>query len=89
MRPDFVGTLEGVSGMMREMNEQGGAMRDALVWRWGWNESWGEYVCHGRRLSDLRIDLGHIFSSPEDRPGDCVGDAYLSVKEASDANTTD
>ena len=78
IRPDFVGTLEGVAGLMRELGSE---------WDWGW-DSMKRWCCwHGfdYRFADL------VFFSPADCPGDCVGDAWLSVfgKENVDANTTD
>ncbi|HUV93894.1 MAG TPA: hypothetical protein VMX14_03570 [Anaerolineae bacterium] len=80
MRPDYVGTLEGVAGLMRELGHH---------WKWGWNGF--EWVCF-RELSydpDDPYDPDEWFRSPDDRPGYCIGDAWMSVfgNEATDGNT--
>lgn len=78
MRPDFVGTLEGMSGMLWELGEEWTLHPDPpnrwLLWR-------DEFV----------YGIVQTFDSPREKLGDCVGDAYMSVfgKEAIDAKTTD
>ena len=66
MRPDFVGTLEGVAGMLKELGPE---------WDWGWTGI--EYDCS----RGLNCGPDEYFCSPEDRPGDCVGEAWLSIFE--------
>lgn len=85
--PDFTSTLSGVAGMLRELHG----------WMWYWirlddarpgspmhkrimEYGIGAFVC--RR--GLQVDF---FLSPLERPGDCVGEAYMSVfgKEAVNA----
>ena len=101
IRPDFVGTLEGLAGLMRELNQK---TFPHCYWTWGydpnpdWFPGWNRYVdegCVGQELGRYYVERGTQntsvinFESPPDRPGDCVGEAYLSVKEAADASTTD
>lgn len=62
--PDFTGTLKGLAGMLRELGGH---------WVWGWGAD--ELVCS--RGENCGSD--EYFCSPPDRPGDCVGDAYMSV----------
>jgi len=77
MVPDFVGTLEGVSGMLRELHEAGRRCS------WSYNIHTHKYIC----IEDTEFfDDDVIAESPEDHPGDCVGDAWLSVKEAADGS---
>lgn len=65
-RLDFTGTVEGLAGMMRELGGH---------WVWGW--SGRGFVCsRGENCSS-----DEYFCSPPDRPGDCVGEAWLSVFE--------
>jgi len=84
--PDFVGTLGGVAGMMRELNEA--AKPD---W-WDWAYFAGDSELLRKRYYVVRrtptYEVLAVFKSPSDRPGDCVGDAWLSVfeKEAADAS---
>lgn len=85
--PDFTGTLEGVAGMLRELNEKA----YPNTWAWTYEARWpGETLseCYAMTLIE---PWGHgttDFVSPVDRPGDCVGDAYMSVfgKEETDAD---
>ena len=87
MHPDFVGTLEGVAGMLSELNSLRGQ-----CWVWIVNPEGGtgtQYTIENP-ASCFRIDATAPlypprFDSPRDRPGDCVGEAYLSMKEAVDA----
>ncbi|GAG21120.1 unnamed protein product [marine sediment metagenome] len=71
MHPDFTGTLEGVAGMMREMGQAWGLHFIEDIDKWC-------YYDH--------VGPGGLFYSDVDRPGDCVGEAWLSVlgKEAGD-----
>ena len=88
--PNFVGTLEGVAGLMRELQEEQDRKNEArlyrtdarLIWSWTYLPDKKEYLCI------LENEVGYeyeAFVSPSDRPGDCVGNAYLSMKEAADA----
>jgi len=70
--PDFTGTLEGMAGLMREIMEEG----QHLVW----TPQVDGYMC-----ADADWPRLLCWFSGLDRPGDCVGEAYLSVKEAGDA----
>ena len=89
MRPDFVGTLEGVSGMLRELNEHAKAHGQHWVWSYD-DDAWPNhdydrcYYCAKQGLSIHKSQPLPVFLSPDDRPGNCVGDAYLSAfgKEA-------
>ena len=79
IRPDYVGTLGGVAWMMRGLNEAGRRCS------WSYNIHTYKYVC----IEDTEFfDDDLIAESPDDRPGDCVGDAWLSMfgKEAADAS---
>ena len=85
--PDYVGTLEGMAGLMRELNEKA----YPSYWEWGYcpvNERglYAHYYIQRRASNGRRVAK---FESPADRSGDCVGDAWLSVfeKEAVDAST--
>jgi len=90
LRPDFTGTLEGVSGMLRELNARAGYRQ---YWVWGVNTKGlidaprDAYYCarHGTASHNMYLES---FWSPPDCPGDCVGEAYMSVlgKEAADAS---
>lgn len=76
-RPNFVGTLEGLAGMLRELYEH-----DSL-WEIGFitiND--GLQCCLYRKDGSDRY-----YWAPWSRLGDCVGEAYLSVfgKEIADA----
>ena len=76
-RLDWTGTLEGVSGMLRELHEAGRRCS------WSYNIHTHKYIC----IEDTEFfDDDVIAESPEDHPGDCVGDAWLSVKEAADGS---
>ena len=88
--PDFTGTLEGVAGMMRELRHW------HLSWvtldaTWHMLPVWRERVArHGagawvcKRYRDGIGVADDFFASAFERPGDCVGEARLSVfgKEA-------
>lgn len=82
LRPDFTGTLEGVAGMLWELGN------------WEWLPTTKErawYLPRRDEITENWICMPHqrdrpMFISGLDRPGDCVGDAYLSMKEAADAN---
>ena len=91
MLPDFASTLKGVAGMMRELIRHAKAHDE--YWVWGYDDdAWPNhdydrcYYCAKQGLSIHKSQPLPVFLSPEDRPGHCVGDAYLSVfgKEATD-----
>ena len=73
---NFTGTLEGMAGMMRELNER--AVKAGNLWDWQWHP-WQR--CYRIRL--IEIATGQLihrgFDSRDDHPGDCVGEAYISV----------
>ena len=73
IRPDFVGTLEGVSGMLRELYEATDKVLEVLLMPF--NDG---FQC----VVDMAEGPPRYFWSPWERFGDCVGDAYLSMKEA-------
>ncbi len=88
--PDFTNTLEGVAGMMWELNEHQKTNPLPFLanyrWSWKWVPEESAYLCK-------KADGGGSWEyplcySPKDRPGDCVGDAYMSVfgKEADDGD---
>lgn len=85
--PDYVGTLEGVAGLMRELQARRKPMSQ---WAWYWNE-WKQrfVILHAawrHRLFGRQVHA--VFYSDIDHPGDCVGEAYLSIfEEAADAST--
>ena len=91
MRPDFTGTLEGATGMLRELQEAQHRKKKALRrrpdvylhWSWRYVPQEKVYDCDLRNQSGYRH---RVFESPVDRPGHCVGEAYMSVfgKEADD-----
>jgi len=74
---DWVGTLEGVAELMRELD---GNVVGNQSWIWRFNKQAGHppgaYCCE-------RHDYGYLdgFLSNSDRPGDCIALAWLSVKE--------
>lgn len=84
IRPDFTGTLEGLAGMMRELQEDQHRKEKALLrrpdvylhWSWRYVPQEKVYACDLRNQSGYRH---RTFDSPDDRPGDCVGEAYMSV----------
>ena len=83
--PDFVGTLEGVSGMLWELgNWEWLPMTKERAW-WLPQSIQDQITEHFICLPHQRIQP--IFISPVDRPGDCVGEAWLSMKEVVDAST--
>ena len=84
--PDYVGTLEGVAGMMRELQAR---RRPMSQWAWYWNDRKQRFEMRyaAWRRSLFRRQVLAVFHSPSDRPGDCVGDAYLAMKEGADAST--
>lgn len=83
--PDYVGTLEGVAGMLRELNELRDQSGDRRWFWWSYSPYLNEYQC-GTELFRLFPILAR---SNKDRPGDCVGDAWLSEhgKEVVDASS--
>ena len=64
--PDWVGTLAGCAEMMRQLGSN---------WRWAFIEDIRKWVCYDN------VGPFGVFYSPKNRPGDCIGDAYLSVFE--------
>ena len=89
--PDYVGTLKGMAGMMQELNEHAKAY--GQYWWWGQNSyrlvdaPRDSFICVRHGLVAHTLFLVPWFWSDPKRPGDCVGDAYLSVKKAVDAST--
>lgn len=91
IRPDFTGTLEGVSGMLRELQEKQYRKERALPhppdvrlhWSWRYLPQEKVYRC---TLKNQGCGRYILFESPEDRPGDCVGKAYMSVFGKEEAN---
>jgi len=71
--PDFVGTLEGVSGMLRELYEATDRVLEVLLMPF--NDG---VQC----ILDTVSSGERYFWAPWERWGDCVGDAWLIVKEA-------
>ena len=69
--PNYISTLEGVAGLMRELGPD-----------WAWHHHFDSWTCFELSLRPTALR----FRSPDDRPGDCVGEAYVSVfgKEADD-----
>jgi len=61
-----VGTLEGVTGLMQEMMEEG--------FHPVWTPQMNGYMC-------ANTDWSQCWFSDLDHPGDCVGEAWLSMKE--------
>ena len=78
---DFVGTLEGVAGLLSELQR-------GQCWVWIVNPEGGTGTQYTKEnpASCFRIDSsaplhGPRFDSPRDHPGDCVGAAWMSVYE--------
>lgn len=63
--PDYVDTLEGVAELMKDLDET------QRWFSWGYNIYTHRYVC-------IEDDT-EVASSPEERPGDCAGKAWMSV----------
>lgn len=90
--PDFVGTLAGLAGLMRELNEH--AKKDRQYWWWSQNAYHlvdaprDAFICVRHGLYADAHFLVPWFWSPDDRPGDCVGKAWLSEigEETDDAS---
>ena len=90
-RPDFVGTLDGIAGLMRELQEEQARKNEArlyctdarLVWSWTYLPHRKEYVCILENEDGYEYEG---FVSPIDHPGDCVGDAWMSEKGKEDDN---
>jgi len=77
--PDFVGTLEGLAGLMRELNEN--AYPDC--WEWGYCPPDDEEEQYAHYYIELREPWEHCladFESLPDQPGHCVGEAWLSME---------
>lgn len=77
-RPDFVGTLEGVAGMMRELNER---EQPPMYWTWGYcplEETVPQSPCYivTRHYGQVYCTV-RAHSNP-DRPADCIGEAWMS-----------
>lgn len=81
IRPDFVGTLEGVAGLMRELQARRKPMSQ---WAWYWNDKKQRFVMRHAawlRRFPFRRQVHAIFYSPKDRPAHCVGEAWLAMME--------
>lgn len=87
--PDFTGTLEGVAGLMRELQQKQDRIDERnpycsidgrSVWSWRYLTHRKQYFCTCKNAITQTEYAG--FTSPDDRPGDCVGEAYLTMKEA-------
>ena len=78
--PDYVGTLEGVSEMLRGLNDWERSI--GSIKRWYITHVPNGFTCQRR----IGVEVWESYTSKE--PGDCVGDAYLSVfgKEDADAS---
>ena len=70
---DWVGTLEGVAELMRELGSE---------WERGAHKM--GFAC----FRGLNAGPDEFFTSPHTRLGDCVGDAWLSVFEKEDADAS-
>lgn len=77
--PDYVGTLEGVSEMLRGLNDWERSI--GSIKRWYITHVPNGFTCQRR----IGVEVWESYTSKE--PGDCVGDAWLSMfgKEAADA----
>lgn len=71
--PDSVGTLEGATGMLRDLNETVSSPEHR--WVWGWSK---ELQCYFCELMDGHGGTDVSYDSAKDKPGDCVGEAYLA-----------
>lgn len=73
VRPDFVGTLEGMSELMRDLCETG------LRFRWYWVEgpstdpSAKQFVCYSP-------DFLYLTRSPFEHSGVCLGEMWVKVR---------
>ena len=88
VRPDFTGTLEGMAGLLSNLNSRPG---ECWVWMVDAKGGTGTQYMQENPAHCFRIDSsaplhGPRFDSPRERPGDCVGAAWMSVfgKEADD-----
>lgn len=72
--PDWVGTLAGVAELMRELEHEA-TIQHGDCWNltYNWPMQQWEYWRYG---ADHNVET---YTSPDDRPGDCVADAWLSV----------
>jgi len=70
--PDYVGTLAGVAELMRELNELRNQNDDRRFFWWRYNAYVEEYQCGCEHLEIIARSSRH-------RPGDCVGEAWLSM----------
>ena len=83
-RPNYVGTLKGVSGMLRELNKPRSIWDKTHRWLFYWDRLAKQFTCQEELYVNgaspaFRIQGGRQFFSPDDCPADCVGEAYLSV----------
>jgi len=89
-RPDYVGTLEGVAELMRDLNERAG--KNHQSWEWGYNGDFTTertfwYHCQRR---DAEYKPLSAFVSRANWPTHCIAEAWLSVfekEETADADT--
>jgi len=85
---DYVGTLKGVAGLMRELQA---TRKPMSQWAWYWNDKKQRFVMRHAawlRRFPFRRQIHAIFYSPKDRPGNCVGQAWLSMFEEEAANAS-
>ena len=74
--PNWTGTLDGIKVLMRELQENASP---GTHWFWGWyipTQLFEVGLLAGRTL----YTVGE-FHSPFEKPGECVGMAYVSMKE--------
>ncbi len=80
--PDWVSMPKGVAELMAELNDH--AKADNEYWVWGQNARHlingprNGYYCAKHGLYDNAMYL-KSFCSDKNHPGDCIGDAWLSV----------
>jgi len=86
-RPDFTGTVQGVDGMMRELNETRAEDVKYYDWSLRWSALFQIWDFYGddEITEERRVQLQ---STKEEGSGIAVGNAYLSVfeKEAADGS---
>ena len=82
--PDWTWTLAGLVELMRELQSRRKPMSQ---WAWYWNEWKQRFVMRHTRFSlTFRRKVHAVFYSDAAHPGDCVGDAWLSVFEKEDVD---
>lgn len=92
--PHYVDSLAGCAELLWELNER--AAKRGEWWDWSYcTDMWPirdfntGYRCAKKTSTVLAPLFLPVFLSPDDRPGDCIGEAWMSVhgKEAADAST--